>query len=518
MFPSDTDLETKFTFETAAEPLPDEPPFQILLLGDWSGRENRVLSEIFLSKPLEIDRDSFDKVFSKLNVRLDLDLERDGNKSLSLEFDELDDFHPDNIFQQVSLFSDLRDIRRRLLNSNTFNEASGEVRSWLSENQFSDSAVSEASGIEEPSAQNENPPEIAGSLLDNILDQSSGRTSATSSQTTQSSELSRFVSKIVKSHIVQTDENEQARLVNLVDQTTSDLMRSILHHPKFQELEAAWRGLYILVRKVETDVDLKIYLLDLTKNELVSNLKSVKNLTDTDVYKWLIKDTLETPGGEPFSVVCGNYTFNLTVDDVAALIRLGKLSETANAPFISHISPELFGISSISAAQTFSDVKISEESTEYKLWTTLRSLPESKFLGLVMPRFLSRLPYGTSTDPTETFSFEEFKEISEHDNYLWSNPSFICALLLAQTYRKFGWDMSRSFQLSLSDLPTHIYQEDGETKTKPCAEILMTEPIFQKLLDTGLMPLISYKNTDRVQLGRFQSISSPISALSGRWS
>lgn len=517
MFPSDTDLETKFTFETASQPLPDEPPFQILLLGDWSGRENRVLSEIFQSKPLAIDRDTFDKVFSKLNPRLDLDLEIEGNNTLSLEFDEIDDFHPDKIFQQVSLFSDLRDIRRRLLNENTFNEAAGEVRSWYKDNQLSESTVSETSQNEEPVVQDQIPPDISGNLLDNILNQSSGGASAKPSQTTHSSELSRFVNKIVKSHIVQTDENEQARLLNLVDQTTSDLMRSILHHPKFQELEAAWRGVYLLVRKVETDVDLKIFLLDITKAELVSNLKSVNSLADTDLYKWLIKETIETPGGEPWSVVCGNYSFGLNVDDVAALIRLAKLSETANAPFISHISPEMFGISSMNSAQNYSDWNLSEDSTENKLWTTLRSLPESRFLGMVMPRFLARLPYGKNTDPAETFSFEEFKEISEHDNYLWSNPTFICGLLLAQTYRKFGWDMSQGFQLSLSDLPTHVYQDDGETKTKPCAEILMTEPIFQKLSEHGLMTLISFKNTDRVQLGGFQSISYPIRGLGGRW-
>ena len=135
-----------------------------------------------------------------------------------------------------------------------------------------------------------------------------------------------------------------------------------------------------------------------------------------------------------------------------------------------------------------------------------------------MPRYLARLPYGAKTDPTEAFDFEEFVEISEHRNYLWANPSFVCALLLGQTYRRYGWEMSKGFQLSISDLPTHIYSEDGETKTKPCAEILMTEPICQKLLDEGIIPLISFKNTDRVQLGRFQSVALPPTALGARWS
>ncbi len=512
MFPSDTDLETKFTLETESQELPENLPFHILLLGDWSGREKQVLPEIFQSKPTIIDRDNFDNVFSKFNVRLDLDLELDGSKTLSLEFKELDDFHPDRIFQQIPQFSDLRDIRRRLLNENTFNEAAHEVRAW-----FEDFQTSEPS----EEIQNENvEQQIAfesGNLLDNILSQPLGSTSAKSSQTTHSPELNRFLNKIVKSHIIQTDENEQSRLVKTVDDATGDLMRSILHHPKFQQLESAWRGLYLLVRKADTDVDLKIYLLDVSKEELVSNLKTVNSLADSDIYRWLIKETIETPGGEPWAVVCGNFSFNVNLDDIAALIRLAKLAETANAPFISHILPEMFGFSSFASAGSSSDWKISSDSDENKLWQTLRSLPESKYLGLAMPRFLGRLPYGKDTDSTETFSFEEFKELTEHDNYLWTNPSFVCALLLAQSFRKSGWEMSQGFQLSLSGLPTHIYQEDGETKTKPCAEILMTEPICQKLLDEGIMPLISFKNTDRVQLGRFQSVSDPLRGLNSRW-
>ncbi len=515
MFPSDTDLETLFTFETSSQPLPEEPPFNLLLLGDWSGKSGSLLSDLGLKRPISIDKDSFDKVMSKLNVSLDLDLNSDGENILSLQFKELDDFHPDKLFQRVPLFEDLRDVRRRLLNENSFNKAAGEIRSWFSESHFSE----ETQKDKEVSSQTETKisAENSDNLLDNILSQSEGSTSAKSAQTTHYSELSRFLNKIVTPHIVQTDENEQAKLLQIVDDATGNLMRSILHHPKFQALESAWRGIYLIIRKVETDVDLKIFLLDLSKDELLSNLKSSDNLADTDIYKWLIKETIETPGGEPWAAVCGNYSFSLNIDDVAALIRLAKLSQTANSPFIAHSLPEMFGFSSFTETPNLSAWKISQDSSESKLWSTLRTLPESGFLGLAMPRFLARLPYGKATDPTETFYFEEFKEISENNNYLWANSSFVCGLLLAQTFRKYSWEMSQNFQLSLSDLPTHIYQEDGETKTKPCAEILMTDDVCQRLFEEGLMPLISFKNTDRVQLGRFQSISYPLKSLCGRW-
>jgi type VI secretion system protein ImpC len=514
MFPSDSALETKFTFESSSQPLPEEPPFNLLLLGDWSGKSSSLISDLGLKRPILIDRDNFDEVMSKLNVNLDLDLNNDGENILSFQFKEIEDFHPDKIFQQVSLFEDLRDLRRRLLNENSFNEAAGEVRSW-----FAETLASEEPQFEKKSepTETEITEENSGNLLDNILNQSHENTSIKTSQVTHYSELSRFLNKIVSPYIVQTDENEQAKLLQTVDDATGNLMRLILHHPKFQALESAWRGIYLIVRKVETDVDLKIFLLDLSKDDLLSNLKSSDNLSDTDLYKWLIKETIETPGGEPWAVICGDYTFKLNVDDVAALIRLTKLSQTANAPFIAHSLPEMFGFSSFSETPNLSAWNIAQDSSESKLWVALRTLPESNFLGLVIPRFLARLPYGKSTDPTETFSFEEFIEVSEHNNYLWSNPSFVCGLLLAQTFRKYSWEMSQNFQLSLSDLPTHIYQEDGETKTKPCAEILMTDDICQKLFEEGLIPLISFKNTDRVQLGGFQSVSLPLQGLRGRW-
>lgn len=513
MISSNTDFDTEVTLETTSRHLPEDSPFRILMLGDWSGRSQSALADIIKSRPLVIDRDNFDEVLSKLNVRLDLDLEGDGKNNLPLHFKELEDFHPDRIFNQVPMFSNLRDLRRRLLTESSFNEAANEVRRLFDENK-----ETLATEVSEKSFESEIYPIESEGLLDNILSQPSGGASAKRSQTTHSDELSRFLSKIVRSHIVQTDENEQARLLNIVDEASSELMRSILHHPRFQNLESAWRGAYLLVRKIETDFDLKIYLLDVCKEELVDNLKSVSSLANSESYQWLVRDTIETPGGEPWSLVCGNFTFDVNVDDIAALIRIAKVAQAANAPFISHLSPEIFGISNLSEAKNYSNWEVEEESGVRKLWQAVRSLPESEYLGLAMPRYLARLPYGADTDTTESFSFEEFREISEHDNYLWSNPAFACALLLAQTYRKNGWEMSQGFQLNLTDLPTHIFKKGGETKTKPCAEILMTEAICQKVLDEGLMPLISYKNSDRVQLGRFQSVALPPKALAGRWS
>ena len=505
MLPTDTDFESKFTFETEANPLAEDPPFHVLLLGDWSG--NGAKRDLAERRPIAIDRDNFDEVIRRLKTSLELDLNGDGN-ILNIDFTELDDFHPDNLFRQVSLFGDLRDVRRRLLNADSFNEATRQVRTWFNVPQ--ESAVNEETSAESAPIDSDN-------LLDQILSQP-GETSSVKPQRVDNTDLGRFLSKIVSPFLVKIDENEQSKLVAAVDGATSELMRTILHHPNFQALESAWRGLYFLVRRVETDVDLKIFIFDVSQAELTDNLKTISSLADSFLYRWLITETDEMLGGEPFALVCGNYSFGINVDDIAGLMRIAKLANASDAPFISHIRPEMFGTKSFAENTDFSEWRFSEETTEGKLWTTLRAMPDADSLGFSPMRILARMPYGKATDSAETFSFEEFTGEIEHENYLWTNPSFACALLLAQSYRHFGWDdMGERLHRDIEGLPMHIYRENGETKTKPCAEVVLTEGLSEKLLQQGVMPLLSYRDTDRVRLARFQAVSSPLKTLSGKW-
>jgi type VI secretion system protein ImpC len=318
-----------------------------------------------------------------------------------------------------------------------------------------------------------------------------------------------LVRKIVTPFLVQTDEVEQGKLLAAVDQATSILMRKILHHPQFRSLEAAWRGLHFLVRHVETDSDLKIFLLDISKDELCENLKSFDNLTDSPFYRLLNEGV--------WGLVCGNYAFSVNVDDIAALIRLAKIVSSVDTPFISHLKPGILGIKSLAETPDPKDWTISHGSPEGKLWATFRSLPESSYIGLVIPRLLARLPYGAKTEPTESFSFEEFNDVIENRDYLWFNPCFACALLLAQSFSRSGWKMGQSLVQDIDNLPFHLYQDNGETKTKPGSEVVLTEVACQIILEQGLMPLISFHNSDVVRLARFQSAAFPPTFLRGRW-
>ena len=160
---------------------------------------------------------------------------------------------------------------------------------------------------------------------------------------------------------------------------------------------------------------------------------------------------------------------------------------------------------------------MSAETNEGKLWSALRGMPEAEYLGMTIPRFLARLPYGADTEPLDHFMFEEFPDGPVHDNYLWANSAFVCGLLLAQSFSEYGWEMGRVLKQDIDGLPIHVYKQDGETIYKPCAEVQLTDNGCETLMNYGLMPLVSYKNADRAKLARFQSITDPVEKLKARW-
>lgn len=282
MFLDNDNFDSIISFESEKSGIIEEIPFRMLILGDWSGDE---IEKDFSSRsPIEIDRDNFDSVINRLHTKLELEISLENSQFISLEFRELDDFHPDNLYRQVPLFSDLRNLRRRLANPNSFNSAAREVRSWLSEKQ----TISSSQVTSEPKSVD------SEELLDQIL---SNKSDNVKLQIFQNAELSNLLKDLVSPHLLTFDENEQKALISIVDEATSNLMRKILHHPKFQNLESAWRSLYFLVKNTQTDSLLKIYILDLKKDELINKLKQCNNLTDSEIYRKIVVDANNTFDG-----------------------------------------------------------------------------------------------------------------------------------------------------------------------------------------------------------------------------
>lgn len=499
---SDNDLESLFTFESNSTPLPDELPFYILLLGDWSGDAGR--GNLDKRHPIEVDRDNFDEIMQRLSIEIELNLPVDSDNKIKLDFSHLDDFHPDNLFRNIPVFSEFYDLRRRLLNPDTFDAAANEIKRL-------DNKSFEKSNVEESLSQTENL--STDNLLDSILAQKEQNFS-TDSQAKDKTALGQFISNIISPHLVSVDEIEQSKLVSVIDESISVLMRQILHHPKFQALESAWRGLFLLVKRVETNKDLKLFILDITKDELFSDLKEAGNLTESFLFRQINSENGSNLNFHPYSLIVANYDFNVDIDNVAALMRLGKIAQASVAPFISYLNPEsLFDLETHHFSKNTNPQAVSS-----KLWTTLRSVPECQFLGLSPFKYLGRLPYGDKTIPTDVFSFEEFKDYSQQQDFLWTNPCFLFAALFAQSFSLYGWNINQKLLYQIDRLPLYITKLEVENIHQFCVDVFTTESQAEFLLDQGLIPLISSYESDIIRILRYQSLALQADSLNLHWS
>jgi type VI secretion system protein ImpC len=484
----------------------EEVPFRILLLGNFSGRAAG--TPLAGRRPVLIDRDNFDEVLAKLDVQARLPLGRDGSTPLTVRVKELDDLHPDRLFESLEVFEALRTLRRRLENPKTFAAAAAEVRGWTSAPEPAPEAAPP-----KPAAP---PPSDPAALLEHILGGESPPAPRPAQQF-PGADWNAYLQQVVAPYLVPGTDPSAAELVARVDRATADQMRAVLHHPAFQAVEAAWRAVYLLTRRLDTDEGLKLYLLDVTQEELAADLAGAQDLRGSGTYKLLVEQTVGTPGAAPWAVLVGNYTFGPAAEDALALARLGLVARAAGAPFLAGADPRLFGCASPAATPDPDDWGAPPAGEAGEVWAALRGTPQAASLGLAAPRFVLRQPYGKGSNAVEAFAFEELPDGEPHEGYLWGNAAFACALLLGQAFNHAGWGLRPGMILEIDGLPAHVYLEDGESRLKPCAEAVLSERAAERILGAGVMPLLSVRDRDKARLGRFQSLAEPPAPLAGRW-
>jgi type VI secretion system protein ImpC len=490
--------------ESAVARPTSEMPFCIAILGDFSGRANRGLAEpktIGERRPYLVDRDNFDEVLSKLHPELHLPTA--GGNPLVFRFSELDDFHPDRLFENGA-FQKLKGLHERVQDSSRFAEIAEEL------------GLRHAPAAREYEGPRMSPPSpvrlASGSLLDEMIEQTESRLALEPARKTD--EVHEFARQLAAKYSVSAPDPRQPDVVAAVDGAISDTMRVILHHHDFQALEALWRALFLLVRQIETGPQLKIYVIDISKQELAADLKPSEDLRKSGIFRLLVEKAIDTPGADPWTVVVGNFKFGPESEDMELLAKLAVVARRAGAAFLGEADPSLLGCSSL---ETTPHPRDWNESKLHDSWKQLRLRPESASVALALPRFLLRLPYGRETSAVESFDFEEFSGPPSHSGYLWGNPAFAMALLLAQSFSDAGWEMRPGSLSQIDNLPLHTYRIEGDSQLKPCAEVLLTEESVERILDRGLIPLVSFKGRDSVRVGRFQSIAEPQRPLAGRW-
>lgn len=300
-----------------------------------------------------------------------------------------------------------------------------------------------------------------------------------------------------------------------IDKKLTEQVNEILHHPDFQQLEGAWRGLHHLVNNTETDEQLKIRVLNISKADLGKTLKKFKGTAwdQSPIFKQIYEAEYGQFGGEPYGCLVGDYHFDHSPPDVAMLQEIMQVSAAAHAPFIAGVAPSILQMDSWQELSNPRDLTKIFQTPEYAPWRSLREAEDSRYIGLTMPRFLSRLPYGAKTDPVDEFDFEEDVDGSDHGKYCWSNSAYAMATNITRAFKMYGWcTQIRGVESggAVEGLPSHTFPtDDGGVDMKCPTEIAITDRREAELAKNGFMPLLHKKNSDFAAFIGAQSLQKP---------
>jgi len=308
-----------------------------------------------------------------------------------------------------------------------------------------------------------------------------------------------------------------------IDDLINEQLNIIIHHEKFQKLEASWRGLWYLAVQAEGALNIKIKVLDVSWNEVVKDISRALEFDQSQIFQKVYSEEYGTPGGEPYGVLIGDYEISHRIskkhphDDIATLEGLSQVAAASFSPFIAAASYELFGLDNFTGLSMPINLRTVFAQKEYLKWNSLREKIDSRFLGLTVPRILMRLPYRTKPGSYKGIFFYEKAGTNEHENYLWGNACYGFAAILIREYANVGWfghirGVPRN-QIAgglLTNLPVDCFETDNDNIAhKPVTDVLITDTKEREISDLGLIPLCQCYDTPFAAFYNNQSVQAP---------
>lgn len=466
------------------------PAFRLAVLGDFSGRGNAGVLEtgakLAARKAHKVDVDNLDSLLERLAPTIKVPI-GDAGEVIAVPVKSMDDFHPDQLVENLPLFEELLQLRRNLMSKSGFDRAAKQVLSWSGEEALP-------------------PPPRRGGATTIATDRKlSDFARLTGRKQGEEADPGDLIRRLVGPFIVAARDSRQDALVARVDAALSDAMRRVLHHPDFQSAEALWRGLEMLVRRIETDAKLQIVVYDISADELAADLAASDALDKSALYSLLVEQPAMDDHQGPLSMLVGLYQFEPTPPHADLLGRLAQIAAAAGAPCFAGIAPD----------------PLKEPMHEWhplikSAWDALKALPASAYLALATPRFLLRMPYGKKTDPIDAFAFEEFTRQGGLSGMLWGHPALLAGLLLAETWRRDSKTMKIGSIASVNEMPVYVYHDtDGEQIALPCTERMFTERVALQVASTGVNPVVALRGRPEIRLGGFASMAG--GTIAGRW-
>src|SRR5512138_34341 len=363
----------------------------------------------------------------------------------------------------------------------------------------------------EAKPQTQGAPAAGGSLLDDILAETKIKPSDEAYDVARKG-VSAFMAELLATKGAEKiDRSAVDAMIAELDQRMSAQVNDILHAPEFQKLESAWRSLRFVVERVNFRENIKIELLSINKDDLLADLQDSPDLTKSGFYKVVYSNEYGVFGGKPFGLMNLNFDVGPGAQDVELLRKASAIASMAHCPVLTNASPQFFGDDSFKNVPNLKDLKSLFEGPQYARWNGFRESEDAKYVGVCMPRFLLRVPYGEKGVPVKAFNFTE-DVVDHHDSYLWGHASNAMVTRIADSFAKYRWApniIGPQAGGTVDNLPLHVYEAMGETQTKVPTEVLLTERREYELSEEGFIGLTFRKDADNAAFFSANSAQKP---------
>lgn len=299
-------------------------------------------------------------------------------------------------------------------------------------------------------------------------------------------------------------------MISEIDNRIGKQVDEIIHHKEFQNIESAWRGLKMVVDRSDFRENIRLELLSVTKDELLEDFEDAPEITKSGLYIHAYTEEFGQFGGQPYGAIIANYAFNPDAQDMKLMQSVASVSAMSHAPFIAGAGPQFFGLDSFDGMTGLKDLESIFEGPQFAKWRAFRESDDSRNIGLTVPRFMLRQPYGEE-NPVKSFSYTETVDGS-NENFLWGNASYAMAVNLTRSFAQFRWCPNIIGPQSggmIEDLPIYKYSEHGETKIKSPTEVSLSDRKEFELAEQGFIGLIVRKGSDNATFFSANSAQKP---------
>jgi len=325
--------------------------------------------------------------------------------------------------------------------------------------------------------------------------------------------VSAFIEELLKPHNQQQPVKKAMvdRMIAEIDSKLSQQMDEILHHPSFQALESAWRGLKLLVDRTDFRENTRIELINASKQDLLEDFEDSPDIVQSGLYKHVYTAEYGQFGGKPVGALISNYYFGPSAPDIKTLQYVASVASMAHAPFIASAGPQFFGLESFNGLPDIKDLKDHFEGPQFAKWQSFRERDDARYVGLTLPRFLLRTPYDPIENPVRSFVYRE-NVAGSHEDYLWGNTAFAFATRLTESFARYRWCpniVGPQNGGAVEDLPLHHFESMGEIETKIPTEVLVSDRREYELAEEGFIALTMRKGSDNAAFFSANSTQKP---------